>query len=80
MIVNLNYLEKKKKTVDEYNNIYHCSIGKKPIDADYFALSEKIQMNPKASKFKDGDSFCITKYKKLLRGSFNEKGLLLSKS
>ena len=42
MIVNLNYLEKKKKTVDEYNNIYHCSIGKKPIDADYFALSEKI--------------------------------------
>ena len=35
-------LLEKKKTVDEYNNIYHCSIGKKPIDADYFALSEKI--------------------------------------
>ena len=28
----LNYLN---NLVDEYNNRYHCSAGKKPIDADY---------------------------------------------
>ena len=31
------------KLVDELNNIYHCSIGKKPINAGYSALSEKIE-------------------------------------
>ena len=29
------------KFVNEYNNSYHHSIGKKPIDADYSALTEK---------------------------------------
>ena len=27
--------------VDEYSNTYHHSIDKKPIKADYFALSKK---------------------------------------
>ena len=27
------------KSVDEYNNTYHCSIGKKPIRDDYSALT-----------------------------------------
>ena len=27
------------KLVDEYNNTYHCSIGKKPIHSYYFALT-----------------------------------------
>ena len=38
--------------VDEYNNTYRSSIGKKPIDTDYSALTEEIETNPKALKFK----------------------------
>ena len=38
--------------VDEYNNTYRSSIGKKPIDIDYSALTEEIETNPKALKFK----------------------------
>lgn len=29
------------KLVDEYNNAYHRSIEKKPVDVDYSALTEK---------------------------------------
>ena len=39
------------KSVDQYNNTYHHSINKKPIDADYSALTEKIETNPKGPKF-----------------------------
>ena len=56
----LNYLN---KLVDEYNNTYHPSIGKKPIDADYSALTAEIEMNPKTPKFKISDSLRITTYK-----------------
>ena len=38
-----------KKQVDQYNNTYHHSIYKKP-NADYSALTEKIETNPKAAK------------------------------
>ena len=48
------------KLVDQYN-IYH-SINKKPIDADYSALIEKIEANPKAPKFKVNGRVRITKY------------------
>ena len=34
----LNYLN---KLVDKYNNTYH-SVNKKPVNADYYALSEKL--------------------------------------
>ena len=40
------------KLVDEYNNTYHCSTGKKPIHADYSSLSKKIELNHKSPKFK----------------------------
>ena len=43
------------KLVDEYNNTYHHFIGQKPIDTDCSVLIEKIEMNPKAPKFKVGD-------------------------
>ena len=43
------------KTVREYNNSYHCFIGKKPIHADYSALFGEIEANHKAPKFKAGD-------------------------
>ena len=51
--------------VDEYNNTYHCSIGKTPIDADYFAFTEEIDTNPKAPKFKGVDRVKITKFKNI---------------
>ena len=31
------------KLVDEYSNSCHCSIGKRPIHADYSALSEEFE-------------------------------------
>ena len=36
------YLGYLNKLVDEYNNTYHLSIGKKSIDADFSALTKEI--------------------------------------
>ena len=41
--------------IDEYNNIYHNSFGKKPVDADYSAMSEKIETKSKSLKLKADD-------------------------
>ena len=35
-----SYLGYLNKLADEYNNTYHRSIGKKPVDADYCALTK----------------------------------------
>ena len=43
------YLAYLNKLVDQYNT-YHHSIGKKGINADYSAWTEKIEMNLKAPK------------------------------
>ena len=43
------------KFVYDYNNTYHRSICKKAIAADYSALTEEIETNPKAPKFIVGD-------------------------
>ena len=40
-------------------------MGKKPVDADYSALTEKTETNPKAPKLKNGDRVRITKYKNI---------------
>ena len=57
----LNYLNKLsylifnilcKSIVNQYNNTYHLSINKIPTNADYSALTEKIETNHKAPKFK----------------------------
>ena len=50
--ISCSYLDYLDKTVDEYNNTYHCSIGKKSTDANYSALTEEIEMNPQAPKVK----------------------------
>ena len=50
------------KLVDQYENTYHHSFNKKPINADYSAVNEKIETNPKAPKFKVNDRFKTTKY------------------
>ena len=51
------------KLVDQYNNIYHHSINKKPVNADYSTSTENIEINPKALKFKVNGRVRITKYK-----------------
>ena len=51
-----------KKLVNEYNNTYRGSIGKKPIHADYSALTEEIKSGHKAPKFRVDDTVMITKF------------------
>ena len=72
MIANDNkfYLPCLNKLLDEYNNTYHHSINKKPINADYSALTEKIETNSKAPKFKVNDRVRITKYKNIFSKGF----------
>ena len=55
------YLSFLNKLEDQYNNTYHHSINKKPINADYSALTEKIETNSKAPKFKVNHRVRITK-------------------
>ena len=58
----LSYLN---ELVDKYNNTYHCSISKKNYFANYFPLSEEIELNHKAPNFKVGEKVRITKYKSI---------------
>ena len=37
-----SYLPHLNKLVDQYNNIFHYSVNKKPINSDYSAMTEKI--------------------------------------
>ena len=46
-----NYLSYLNKLVDQYNN----TVGKRPINDDYSALTVKNETNLKASKFKVND-------------------------
>ena len=59
---NNSYLSYLNKLVDQYNNNYCHSINKKPINADYAALTEETETNSKAPKFKDYDRVRIIKY------------------
>ena len=54
------------KLVDQYNNTYHHFINKKPINADYSALTEKIETNLKAPRVR------ITKYKNIFGKGYTE--------
>ena len=58
----LSYLNKLE---DQYNNTYHNSINKKPINADYSDLTKKIETNIEARNFKVNDRVRITKYKNI---------------
>ena len=66
------YLPYFNKFIDQYNNTYRHSINKKPVNADYSALTEKIQTNPKAPKFKVNDGVRITKYKNIFSKGYTE--------
>ena len=67
-----SYLSYLNKLVDQYNNTYHHSVGKKPINADYSALTGKIKTNPKAPKFKINDRVRISKYKNIFSKAYTE--------
>ena len=54
------------KLEHQYHNTYHHSINKRPINADYSALTEKIETNPKVRKLKFNGRVRITKYKNIL--------------
>ena len=60
------------KLVDQYNNTYHHSINKKPINANYSALTQNIEMNSRAPKFKVNDTVRITKYKNIFSKCYTE--------
>ena len=60
-----SYLSYLNKLIDQYNNTYHSSFNKKPVNADYSALTEKIETNLKTPKFKVNDRVRITKYKNI---------------
>ena len=57
---NKSYLGFLIKLVDQWNNTYHPSIGKKAVDADYSILTNEIESIHKAPKFKPGDRIRIT--------------------
>ena len=68
---NKSYLSYLNKLVDPYNKTYHYSINK-PINADYSPLTEKIETNCKAPKFKVNDRVRITKYENIFSKSYTE--------
>ena len=57
-----SYLSYLNKLEDQHNNTCHQFINKKAIDADYSALTEKIETDPKAPTFKVNDRIRLTKY------------------
>ena len=63
------------KLVDQYNNTYYHSIGRKCIIVSYSALNEKIEKTPKAPKFELNDRVTdtrIDKYKNIFSKCYNE--------
>ena len=67
-----SYLRYLNKLIDQYNNTYHHSINRKPINADNSALIEKIETDFKAPKFKVNDRVRITKYKNIFGKCYTE--------
>ena len=67
-----SYLPYLNKLIDQYNNPYHHSINKKSINADYSALTEKVEANPEASKLENNDRTRITKCKKIFSEGYTE--------
>ena len=67
-----SYLDYLNKLIDQYNNTYHCSIDKKPVDVYCSALTKEIESRHKAPKFKVVDRVGITKYKKPFSKGYTE--------
>ena len=67
------YLSYLNKLVEEYNNIYHRPVSKKPIDVDYSALNDENESSHKVSKFQVDDRVRITKYKDIFSKDYTKK-------
>ena len=67
-----SYFPYLNKLLDQYNNTYPHYINKKPFNAVYSALTEKVETNPKAPKFKVNDRVRITKYKNIFSKGYSE--------
>ena len=67
-----SYLPCLNKLVDQFSNTDHHSINKKLINAYYFALTIKIDTNPKAPKFKVNNRVRITKYKNIFNKGYTK--------
>ena len=66
------YLGYLNKLVDEYNHTYHCSIDKKPIHADFSALTEEIESSHKTLEFKVSDRVRVTKHENIFSKSYTK--------
>ena len=64
------------KLLGQYSNDYYHSINKKPNNADYSALTEKIKTNSKAPKLTVNDRVRITKYKNIFSKGYIENWYL----
>ena len=69
---NKSFLSYLNKLVDQYNNTYHHSIGKKHIDVGYSALTDFIGLSYKAPKFKTDDIVRITRYKNIFSKGYTK--------
>ena len=67
-----SYLPYLNKLLDQYNNTYHYSINKEPININYSSLTEKIEVNLKVPRFKINDRMRITKYKNMFSKGYTE--------
>ena len=73
-----SYLSSLNKSVDQYNNTCHRSINKTPINDDYSALTEEIELRYRTPKFKIGNVARITKCKKVTLVKIGQKKYSLS--
>ena len=60
------------KLIDEYNSTYHRTIAKKSTTADYFLLTEEIELTHKSLEFKIGDRVRINKYNNIFSKVYTE--------
>ena len=67
-----SYVKYLNKLVNQCNNTYHHSINKKPINADYSALTENIDLNLKAPKVKVNHRRRMIKYKNIFSKGYTE--------
>ena len=58
--------------VNEYNNTYLCSSGRKPVYADYSDLTGETESGHKAPKFKVGEIVNVTNYKHIVSRGCNK--------
>ena len=67
-----SYLAYLNNLVNQNKNTFHNSIDKKPINADYSALPEEAETNPKVPKFKVNDRVRITTLKNIFSKGYTK--------